>query len=290
MISRLRRLKQHFTHVPFPIWPRYLLHIQCSFRSVLATNLNNWDWNVEDDLEVKLSTSFCPVKRQVQTGEVAKGPKSLIQIILFNLQVPRLIHGAWGVSSNLPGPRWEVQRWKGPIPPWIWQVFLPWPAQLSNYCSSYVPFFFAGASSCQVNPSALTLASARWPDWLQFTILIAVNINVKYIGNGMGMACQYHVEWAKAVLKVRSETKPCMTFCEFAWAQVTVILFRGSCWPAPSHLWNCRDSTASGPEKRQAQGILMNTGNIYLCRLPPYQNSLDKCASNSNFAIQGAKW
>lgn len=40
-------------------------------------------------------------------------------------------------------------------------------------------FFFAG-SSCQINPSALRLASARWPDWSQFTILIAVNTNVKY--------------------------------------------------------------------------------------------------------------
>lgn len=83
----MSRLKQHFTHVPFPILPRYLLHILCSFRSNFGYQLKPLRLNVEDDLEVKLSTSFCPVKRQVQTGEIAKGPKSLIQIILFNLQV-----------------------------------------------------------------------------------------------------------------------------------------------------------------------------------------------------------
>ena len=160
--------------------------------------------------------------------------------------------------STSPGPRWEVQRWKGPIPPWIWQVFLPWPAQQQLQHS----FFFAGASYCQVNPSAL--ARARWLGYSRLTILITVNTNVKYIGNGMGMAFKYHVNWAKAVLKASSETKPCMTLCEFAWAQVTMILFCGNCWPAPSHLWNRRDSTASGPGTATSITSTKNTGNTYL--------------------------
>lgn len=146
----------------------------------------------------------------------------------------------------------------------------------SNNCSS--SFFFAG-SSCQIISSALRVASARWPDWSQFAILIAVNTNVKYtstVPREMSQNCAEGKVWNKTVHG--------MTFCESAWAQVTVVLFCGSCWPAPSHLWNCRDSTASGPENARHKELFTSAGYLHT------KNSLDKCAPNFNFTIQGAKW
>lgn len=123
--------------------------------------------------------------------------------------------------------------------------------------------FFAG-SSCQINPSALRLASARWPDWSQFTILIAVNTNVKYIST----------TWNEPKLCWRQGLKQNHAWHDIVW----ISLGSSDSGTFPWKLLACSLSSMKLSRfhcfwawKRQAQRILMNTGNIYLCRLPSYQ-------------------